>query len=204
MSKLYLLCCCLGGSLCSLLLTLSLCFHLQYVLFPGHEDPSHEPSWRYLDFHDRCGGHRGDGLLPGRWVSCGCWVLGLVGWLVGLVNCFPGQTQKILVALLFWTERLKSLGDDTPAMLILPMYSMMPSELQSKIFEPAPPKTRKVLISFPSISISFTPPASKLCLGLPGALTWTVSSLAVHHFDQHHGDFCDCGRDPVRHRLWAV
>ena len=44
-------------------------------------------------------------------------------------------------------ERLKSLGDDTPAMLILPMYSMMPSELQSKIFEPAPPKTRKCIIS---------------------------------------------------------
>jgi ATP-dependent RNA helicase DHX8/PRP22 len=44
-------------------------------------------------------------------------------------------------------ERLKSLGPDSPELLILPVYSALPSEMQTKIFEPSPPGTRKVVIA---------------------------------------------------------
>ena len=44
-------------------------------------------------------------------------------------------------------ERMKALGPDVPELLILPVYSALPSEMQSRIFEPAPPGTRKVVIA---------------------------------------------------------
>ena len=34
-----------------------------------------------------------------------------------------------------------------PELLILPIYSTLPSEMQSRIFEPAPPGGRKVIIA---------------------------------------------------------
>jgi ATP-dependent RNA helicase DHX8/PRP22 len=44
-------------------------------------------------------------------------------------------------------ERMKSLGANVPDLLILPIYSALPSEMQSKIFDPAPPGARKVIIA---------------------------------------------------------
>lgn len=44
-------------------------------------------------------------------------------------------------------ERMKALGPSVPELLILPVYSALPSEMQSKIFEPAPPGSRKVVIA---------------------------------------------------------
>lgn len=44
-------------------------------------------------------------------------------------------------------ERMKSLGSNVPDLLILPIYSALPSEMQSKIFDPAPPGARKVIIA---------------------------------------------------------
>jgi ATP-dependent RNA helicase DHX8/PRP22 len=44
-------------------------------------------------------------------------------------------------------ERMKALGPNVPELLILPVYSALPSEMQSKIFEPAPPGSRKVVIA---------------------------------------------------------
>lgn len=41
-------------------------------------------------------------------------------------------------------ERMKSLGPDVPELLILPVYSALPSEMQTRIFDPAPPGSRKV------------------------------------------------------------
>lgn len=42
---------------------------------------------------------------------------------------------------------MKALGPTVPELIILPVYSALPSENQSKIFEPAPPGTRKVVIA---------------------------------------------------------
>ncbi|KAH8696121.1 ATP-dependent RNA helicase DHX8 [Talaromyces proteolyticus] len=44
-------------------------------------------------------------------------------------------------------ERMKALGPSVPELVILPVYSALPSEMQSKIFEPAPPGGRKVVIA---------------------------------------------------------
>jgi len=44
-------------------------------------------------------------------------------------------------------ERMKQLGPSVPELIILPVYSALPSEMQSKIFDPAPAGSRKVVIS---------------------------------------------------------
>ncbi|XP_074597398.1 ATP-dependent RNA helicase pea [Brevipalpus obovatus] len=44
-------------------------------------------------------------------------------------------------------ERMKSLGPEVPELLILPVYSALPSEMQSRIFEPAPSGSRKCIIA---------------------------------------------------------
>jgi len=44
-------------------------------------------------------------------------------------------------------ERMKALGPSVPELIILPVYSALPSEMQSRIFDPAPPGSRKVVIA---------------------------------------------------------
>lgn len=44
-------------------------------------------------------------------------------------------------------ERMKVLGSSILELIILPVYSGLPSEMQSKIFDPAPPGSRKVVIA---------------------------------------------------------
>ncbi|GAB6033588.1 ATP-dependent RNA helicase dhx8 [Chamberlinius hualienensis] len=44
-------------------------------------------------------------------------------------------------------ERMKSLGPEVPDLIILPVYSALPSEMQTRIFDPAPPGSRKVVIA---------------------------------------------------------
>ena len=39
---------------------------------------------------------------------------------------------------------MKSLGPAVPELIILPVYSSLPSEMQTRIFDPAPAGTRKV------------------------------------------------------------
>ncbi|BFG37688.1 hypothetical protein CerSpe_239620 [Prunus speciosa] len=42
---------------------------------------------------------------------------------------------------------MKSLGKNVPEFIILPAYSALPSEMQSRIFDPAPPGKRKVVVA---------------------------------------------------------
>ena len=44
-------------------------------------------------------------------------------------------------------ERVKALGPSVPDLHILPVYSSLPSEMQTKIFEPAPPGSRKCVVA---------------------------------------------------------
>lgn len=60
-------------------------------------------------------------------------------------DCPIGQ-EEIDTAAQILFERMKALGDQVPELIILPVYSALPSEMQTKIFEPAPPGSRKVLI----------------------------------------------------------
>lgn len=44
-------------------------------------------------------------------------------------------------------SRMKALGELAPELIILPVYGALPSEMQSRIFEPAPPGSRKCVIA---------------------------------------------------------
>ncbi|CAH8320272.1 unnamed protein product [Eruca vesicaria subsp. sativa] len=44
-------------------------------------------------------------------------------------------------------DRMKDLGKNVPELIILPVYSVLPSEIQSRILDPAPPGTRKVVVA---------------------------------------------------------
>lgn len=44
-------------------------------------------------------------------------------------------------------ERMKALGPSVPDLIVLPIYGALPSEVASKIFEPGPPGSRKVVIA---------------------------------------------------------
>ena len=43
--------------------------------------------------------------------------------------------------------KVNTLGKNVPKLIVYPVYSAMPSELQIKIFEPAPPGARKCIIA---------------------------------------------------------
>ena len=52
--------------------------------------------------------------------------------------------------LCFWkisTHRCGQLGEGVPPLLLLPMYSQLPADLQAKIFEDAEGGTRKCIVS---------------------------------------------------------
>lgn len=65
----------------------------------------------------------------------------------GDVLVFLTGQEEIDTACEILYERMKSLGPDVPELVILPVYSALPSEMQTRIFEPAPPGSRKVVIA---------------------------------------------------------
>jgi ATP-dependent RNA helicase DHX8/PRP22 len=65
----------------------------------------------------------------------------------GDILVFLTGQEEIDTACQVLYERMKALGDDIPELIILPVYSALPSDLQSKIFEPAPEGTRKCIFA---------------------------------------------------------
>uniref|UniRef100_A0A5S6PYS7 RNA helicase n=1 Tax=Trichuris muris TaxID=70415 RepID=A0A5S6PYS7_TRIMR len=65
----------------------------------------------------------------------------------GDILVFLTGQEEIDTACEILFERMKSLGPDVPELIILPVYSALPSEMQTRIFEPAPPGSRKVVIA---------------------------------------------------------
>lgn len=65
----------------------------------------------------------------------------------GDILLFLTGKEEIDTACEILFDRMRSLGKGAPPMLVLPVYSALPSELQTKIFEPAPPGTRKCVIA---------------------------------------------------------
>ena len=65
----------------------------------------------------------------------------------GDILLFLTGQEEIDTAAEILFERMKSLGPLVPELIILPVYSALPSEMQSKIFDPAPPGARKVVIA---------------------------------------------------------
>lgn len=62
----------------------------------------------------------------------------------GDILVFLTGQEEIDTACEMLYERMKSLGPDVPELIILPVYSALPSEMQTRIFDPAPPGSRKV------------------------------------------------------------
>uniref|UniRef100_A0A8C3GC76 ATP-dependent RNA helicase DHX8 n=1 Tax=Cyclopterus lumpus TaxID=8103 RepID=A0A8C3GC76_CYCLU len=65
----------------------------------------------------------------------------------GDVLVFLTGQEEIDTACEILYDRMKSLGPDVPELIILPVYSALPSEMQTRIFDPAPPGSRKVVIA---------------------------------------------------------
>ena len=64
---------------------------------------------------------------------------------VGDILVFLTGQEEIDTACEILFERMKTLGPEVPELIILPVYSALPSEMQTKIFDPAPPGSRKVI-----------------------------------------------------------
>lgn len=57
------------------------------------------------------------------------------------------QSSSLEVLLHPVQERIDHLGEKVPPLLILPIYSQLPSDLQAKIFDKAPEGSRKCIVS---------------------------------------------------------
>ncbi|KAJ5107277.1 hypothetical protein N7456_003952 [Penicillium angulare] len=65
----------------------------------------------------------------------------------GDILLFLTGQEEIDTACEILYERMKALGPSVPDLIVLPVYSALPSEMQSRIFDPAPPGARKVVIA---------------------------------------------------------
>jgi ATP-dependent RNA helicase DHX8/PRP22 len=65
----------------------------------------------------------------------------------GDVLLFLTGKEEIDTSCEILTERMKALGPSVPALNVLPIYGALPTETASKIFDPAPPGERKVVIA---------------------------------------------------------
>ncbi|EIW86950.1 P-loop containing nucleoside triphosphate hydrolase protein [Coniophora puteana RWD-64-598 SS2] len=76
----------------------------------------------------------------------------------GDVLLFLTGQEEIDTACEILYERMKALGPKVPELIILPIYSALPSEVQSRVFEPTPPGARKVVIATNVAETSLTIP----------------------------------------------
>lgn len=65
----------------------------------------------------------------------------------GDILLFLTGQEEIDTACQILFERMKSLGPMVPELIILPIYSALPSEVQTRVFEPAPPGARKIVLA---------------------------------------------------------
>eukprot|EP01006_Ploeotia_vitrea_P017908 TRINITY_DN49148_c0_g1_i1.p1 TRINITY_DN49148_c0_g1~~TRINITY_DN49148_c0_g1_i1.p1 ORF type:complete len:854 (+),score=492.60 TRINITY_DN49148_c0_g1_i1:312-2564(+) len=65
----------------------------------------------------------------------------------GDILVFLTGKEEIDTACEILYDRMKALGKGAPPLLVLPVYSALSSELQSRIFEPAPPGSRKCVVA---------------------------------------------------------
>ena len=64
----------------------------------------------------------------------------------GDILVFLTGQEEIETANEMLLERTRKLGTKIRELIVLPIYSTLPSEMQAKIFEPTPPKARKVTL----------------------------------------------------------
>jgi pre-mRNA-splicing factor ATP-dependent RNA helicase DHX16 len=64
----------------------------------------------------------------------------------GDILVFLTGQEEIETAEQILHDRMRGLGTKVGELLVLPIYSTLPTELQAKIFEPTPPGARKVVL----------------------------------------------------------
>ncbi len=69
-------------------------------------------------------------------------------------------------------ERMKSLGKLAPKLNIFPVYSTLPSEMQTRIFDPTPPGERKV----PATPLSVHGWSCSCCLSAKAVVVQRISA----------------------------
>ena len=65
----------------------------------------------------------------------------------GDILVFLTGQEEIDTACEILYERMKKLGREVPELIILPVYSSLPSEMQTRIFDPAPEGSRKCVVA---------------------------------------------------------
>lgn len=65
----------------------------------------------------------------------------------GDILVFLTGQEEIETSCEILSERMKALGPGVPELIILPVYSALPSEMQTRIFDPAPSGSRKVVLA---------------------------------------------------------
>lgn len=65
----------------------------------------------------------------------------------GDILLFLTGQEEIDTACEILYQRMKALGPMVPELIILPVYGALPSEMQTRIFEPAPPGARKCVVA---------------------------------------------------------
>ena len=92
-------------------------------------------------------------------------------------------------------ERIDHLGDKVAPLLILPIYSQLPSDLQAKIFDKAPDGARKCIVSTNIAETSLTVDGILYVIDT-GYVKMKVGpvlqtfSLSVQHGDMSHCRSC--------------
>ena len=66
--------------------------------------------------------------------------------LFGDILLFPRGQEEIDTSCDILFDRMKALGPEVPKSIILPIYSALPSEVQSRVFQPTPPGARKKVV----------------------------------------------------------
>jgi pre-mRNA-splicing factor ATP-dependent RNA helicase DHX16 len=65
----------------------------------------------------------------------------------GDILCFLTGQEEIETAMESLNQRMKGMGSKVKELIVLPIYSGLPSDLQAKIFEPTPKRARKVVLA---------------------------------------------------------
>ncbi|KAL8681941.1 MAG: hypothetical protein Q9186_001949 [Xanthomendoza sp. 1 TL-2023] len=77
------------------------------------------------------------------------------------------------------TEYATGMSPDVPKILVLPLFAALPQAAQQRVFHPAPPKTRKVILATNIAATSVTVSGVRTRIGLDSLLVKPISKSAA-------------------------
>lgn len=91
-------------------------------------------------------------------------------------DCLGREEIETLCKLL--SERIQFLAPESDTLLLVPLYGALTPELQSKVFEQTPPKTRKVVVSTNIAETSITVPNIRYVID-PGVVKARLAGASI-------------------------